>query len=738
MRPVQKLLQSTWVRFAMRASLCAAVALMVLCLVLAQAYISASRGALEQASRSKTEQVAAHLDSVIETVFSYAYAIYNDPDVFQWLYKHDEDPYRSIRMTLSLGRYLKSEQYLSDVFLFNAHTQRIYSPQTGVSTYAQPASAALLAMAQDAQPSLVRLTPFARDGISGLTLTYPVAMIERAYDGRMILLIDAQAVERNILGESSQEEQLFVLGEAGECLLGHAPDDLQAIAARAQDGAAEALFSGWLGEQTLVSSLRMVNQPWTVYHVLRVAPMGGQTGGYLRILAAALCLTALLLACGLLLWSWRTISPFDRIAARLGAAGHASPRDKAALLKESVDSLLLNLESMRATLGRHSGTIRSEGWRRFLITGASQALAAAMPEGGTLRLCVARMEGYGSLRMRENYTRRVLIRYELEQLAMRCLERAGVRADSVDMGDDHLLLIFPGGAEPDRVQEALLCLRRHAQEGTGVSLAIALGDPMPPDAAAVQARYNELYTATYLHFFLGEERVYTQQDCAAYQAMMRPVQDGDALSQLIDALRAGDQKGWEAALDALVDGWRGAPYPDVQFLATLAAYALTTAFARHLEGGALDEMREAIVRASGLEEIRSRLHDACAQVCERIQGVRDEAGGRWQDTLLEVMDFVNAHLQDPALSPDSIAGHVGLSTNYLRKLFKGYYDTSLSDYIRTQRMEKAMKLLRSTHKTVAEVMEDTGYANRSSFFQAFKRHTHLTPEQYRSRFGQDE
>ena len=171
-----------------------------------------------------------------------------------------------------------------------------------------------------------------------------------------------------------------------------------------------------LGEQTLVSSLRMVNQPWTVYHVLRVAPMGGQTGGYLRILAAALCLTALLLACGLLLWSWRTISPFDRVAARLGAAGHASARDKAALLKESVDSLLMNLESMRATLGRHGGTIRSEGWRRFLITGSPQALAAAMPEGGSLRLCVARMEGYGSLRMRESYTRRVLIRYELEQL----------------------------------------------------------------------------------------------------------------------------------------------------------------------------------------------------------------------------------------------------------------------------------------------------------------------------------
>lgn len=134
-----------------------------------------------------------------------------------------------------------------------------------------------------------------------------------------------------------------------------------------------------------------------------------------------------------------------------------------------------------------------------------------MPGGGLLRLCVARMEGYGSLRMRENYTRRVLIRYELEQLAMRCISQASLSADSVDMGDDHLLLIFPAGMEDAPLREALLRFRALAQEQTDISLAISLGDPMRPEAAAVQARYNELYTATYLHFFLGEERIYTQQ-----------------------------------------------------------------------------------------------------------------------------------------------------------------------------------------------------------------------------------
>ena len=216
---MKNLLQSTWVRFALRASLIAAVSLMILCLVLSEAYIQASRAALEQASRSKAEQVASHLDSVIETVFSYTYAVYNDPDVFQWLYKEDQDPYRDIRMTLSVGRYLKSERYLNDIFLFNGHTERIYSSRTGLSTYSQPASASLLQMAQDSRPGLVRLVPFAQDGLEGLTVTYPMSLIDRAYDGRMVLLVSTSAIERNILGESSAEEQLFVVDDGGNCLL---------------------------------------------------------------------------------------------------------------------------------------------------------------------------------------------------------------------------------------------------------------------------------------------------------------------------------------------------------------------------------------------------------------------------------------------------------------------------------------------------------------------------------------
>lgn len=730
---VKKLLENTWIRFALRASLIAIVSMLALCFVLSTAYVHSSQDALAQASRSKAEQIASHLDSAIESVFSDVYAIYNDPDVFQWLYKPETDPYRDIRMTLSVGRYIKNTQYLSDIFLFNAQSRRIYSWRTGISTFEEPADGALLRMAQDALPGLVRLLPRADGEQKGLTLTYPMSMIERNYDGRMIVLVDVSKLEQTILGESSPEEQLFVLGEDGDCLLGRAPQDLRQLLDPFENSAEDGPASGWIGNRVFVSRQQVAHQPWRVYHVLRVNALSDQEGGYLRILIITLSLLILVLLLGMLLWSWRIISPYDRLATRFAASfTPAASKNKALLLKESVDSLLQNLESMRATLGRHNQTIRSGEWRRFLLTGSAQALAAVLPEGGQVCLCVARMEGYGDLRLRENYTRRVLIRHELEQIALCRLKQAGFFVDSVDMGEDHLLLVFTGSAPFSSMKASLLKFQAQAEAETGISMAISLGEPIAPEDGSLQSCYNELYVATFLHFFTGETRIYSHQDYAVYQAMLHPVQNNEALDRLIEALRSGKRKAWEGALAALIDGWQETSYPEVQFLATLTAHALTAAFSKYLEEGALREMRKMIDGASGLMEINRGFERICEQVCEGAERGHGKAAERWQDMLLEVMDFVNAHLQDPMLSPDRIAEHVGLSTNYLRKLFKEYYDTSLSDYIRMQRMERAMDLLRNTHKTVAEIIEYVGYANRSSFFQAFKRYTNQTPEQYRS------
>lgn len=86
--------------------------------------------------------------------------------------------------------------------------------------------------------------------------------------------------------------------------------------------------------------------------------------------------------------------------------------------------------------------------------------------------------------------------------------------------------------------------------------------------ARVQTLIDQLHTATYLSFFQDQQRVFTQS-YEMYQAMLHPVNSSGLLDELIESLRLTPRGEWQTALDALVESWRSAPYPDVQFYAKL-------------------------------------------------------------------------------------------------------------------------------------------------------------------------
>lgn len=69
--------------------------------------------------------------------------------------------------------------------------------------------------------------------------------------------------------------------------------------------------------------------------------------------------------------------------------------------------------------------------------------------------------------------------------------------------------------------------------------------------------------------------------------------------------------------------------------------------------------------------------------------------------------------------------------NYLNILFKKEYGITLYQHITNVRMEHAKFLLETTNETVADIAQKTGYPNANSFTRAFKRHSKLTPLEYR-------
>lgn len=74
-----------------------------------------------------------------------------------------------------------------------------------------------------------------------------------------------------------------------------------------------------------------------------------------------------------------------------------------------------------------------------------------------------------------------------------------------------------------------------------------------------------------------------------------------------------------------------------------------------------------------------------------------------------------------------------VSGTHLKNCFKGVYGISVYAYIRSQKMQAAANMLRTTDSTVLEVAGQYGYDNGSKFAKAFRDVIGMTPREYRRR-----
>jgi len=85
-----------------------------------------------------------------------------------------------------------------------------------------------------------------------------------------------------------------------------------------------------------------------------------------------------------------------------------------------------------------------------------------------------------------------------------------------------------------------------------------------------------------------------------------------------------------------------------------------------------------------------------------------------------------------AISVKDVANSVNLSAGYFEKIFKDNTKMTLANYITKIRVEKAGQLLiENTGCNISQIAEKVGYPSVYYFSRVFKKHTGLTPTQYR-------
>jgi AraC-like DNA-binding protein len=87
----------------------------------------------------------------------------------------------------------------------------------------------------------------------------------------------------------------------------------------------------------------------------------------------------------------------------------------------------------------------------------------------------------------------------------------------------------------------------------------------------------------------------------------------------------------------------------------------------------------------------------------------------------------------PDISLDSMAENLSISSKYLSQVLNEVFNRNFFDFINSYRIEECKKLLldKSNKKTILEILYETGFNSKSSFNNAFKKYTGMTPKEFR-------
>ncbi len=114
----------------------------------------------------------------------------------------------------------------------------------------------------------------------------------------------------------------------------------------------------------------------------------------------------------------------------------------------------------------------------------------------------------------------------------------------------------------------------------------------------------------------------------------------------------------------------------------------------------------------GIRQTKLDSHEAMVESIEKY--VQENLGGE-----LQLSDLSNTFFY---------------SVSHLNRIFKEKKGVTISQYANARRLAVVGGLLKTTDKSIEEIMEEVGYNDKKRFYETFKRQYHCTPGEFRKLF----
>jgi signal transduction histidine kinase/DNA-binding response OmpR family regulator len=141
------------------------------------------------------------------------------------------------------------------------------------------------------------------------------------------------------------------------------------------------------------------------------------------------------------------------------------------------------------------------------------------------------------------------------------------------------------------------------------------------------------------------------------------------------------------------------------------------------------EARELKIRSKNLIEQRRKLREKFSSLIDL--NPKDIAASSMDEQLLQrLLAVFEDQIEEADFSIEQLAQEIGMSRRHLNRKIKAITNLSTTDFIRTLRLQKAARLLKSASGTVAEIAYKVGFNNLSYFSKSFRKHFGQLPSDF--------
>ncbi|MBR6045333.1 MAG: helix-turn-helix domain-containing protein [Ruminococcus sp.] len=152
---------------------------------------------------------------------------------------------------------------------------------------------------------------------------------------------------------------------------------------------------------------------------------------------------------------------------------------------------------------------------------------------------------------------------------------------------------------------------------------------------------------------------------------------------------------------------------------TETAYTISDIFINRLDESTTKEQLSDIHRETFLEYAR------------RMQKLN--SGEAYSKHILVCLDLIYDNIYK-GVRVQELADKLGLTPQYLSKLFKQEVGVTISDYIMSRRIQAAENMLKFSDYSPLDIGNYLNFSSHSHFIYCFRRKTGMTPKQYRENY----